>query len=107
MGKEIDGKVRRHISGWVRHYLAKARESEPGLTQADFARSIGVSATHLSEVINDKKTAGLEVLIALRVTLHADLNDVVDHPPPAVRDPGAASPAPAEPERPRHRKTAS
>lgn len=104
MGKDIDTEVREHIRLWVRHFRDRERESGRCPTDRAFAELLGVSPSHLSDVMSGSRTAGLEILVALRLQMHADLSEVIDRPP-GQRAPATPSSASAAPARPARRRT--
>lgn len=94
MGRpEIDPVIRERLRAWLRYYREKYRAACPN--DQDFAEKLGISSTTLSTYLSGtRESFGLDLLVKMRVNLRADLNDLIDLPPPAVQG-GAAPPTPA------------
>ena len=57
----------------IKHYLV---DSE--LTQADFAKTLGMSTSYFNELLNGRKSMTLKTLFAIADETHIDLRELVE-----------------------------
>jgi transcriptional regulator with XRE-family HTH domain len=96
--------VRAKIAEWVRYYRKRYARRYP--QNKAFADYIGISASHLSNILNRKRTPGWDVAEKLSALFHIEINRITkDDPedletgiePPSL--PAPASPSAAKPGR--------
>lgn len=56
----------------IQHYLI-----DHDLTQADFAKALGISPSYFNELMNGRKGVSLSILFSLAEEMQADLRDLV------------------------------
>lgn len=56
----------------VQHYLT-GRD----LTQGDFAKTLGISTSYLSELLNGRKSISLKILFSIAEETAVDINELV------------------------------
>ena len=96
--------ARERLREWIRHYHAQFTEGRPGATDSDFAAELDISASHLSNVLNGKRSPGLDVALKISKKYGRDLHRLfMERPGPGVPrdrgDPAPASPPAAKPGR--------
>lgn len=57
----------------IKHYLV-----DRDLTQADFAKTLGLSTSYLSELLNGRRSITLKTLFAIADETHIDLRELVE-----------------------------
>lgn len=57
----------------IKHYLV-----DRDLTQADFAKNLGMSTSYFSELLNGRKSMTLKTLFAIADETHIDLRELVE-----------------------------
>lgn len=98
VGKHLDDDaIRERIRAWLRWYFDRECAADEDMTQRKFAKKLGLSETHVSEVLSGSRPPAMRVVGALRSALHADMNEVLDLPPPASRAEDSPGPAKASP----------
>ena len=56
----------------VRHYLI-----DHDLTQGDFAKTLGISTSYLSELLNGRKSISLKILFSIAEETGIDIHELV------------------------------
>lgn len=57
----------------IKHYLV-----DSDLTQGDFAKTLGISTSYLSELLNGRKSITLKILFAIADETHIDLRALIE-----------------------------
>jgi transcriptional regulator with XRE-family HTH domain len=79
---DMDSATRERIRAWLRHY-SEARD----WTNERLAEELGVSEPTVTNILNGKRSAGLDVVIKMHRRLHRSADDLLDTDPPSVRKP--------------------
>ena len=77
---EIDPVTRARISAWLKYYR-DTRE----WTHQRLADELGLSEPTVTNIINLKRTPGLDVLIKMHRRLHRSADDLLDTDPPKIK----------------------
>lgn len=80
--KNTDMVLRDRLRAWLKHERVKRSATHPN--DQDFARLLGVSKAHLSNMLSGETTIGLDALYKMRERLHLDVNLAFDHDAPAA-----------------------
>lgn len=77
---EIDPVTRARLAAWLRYYRDR-RE----WTHQQLADTLGLSEPTVTNIINQKRTPGLDVLIKMHRHLHRSADDLLDVDPPTLK----------------------
>lgn len=78
--QDIDHEVRERLGAWVRYFRAKYVHHYE--TVDDFARALDLRSPTISNIINRKRSAGLDVLVKLHTKFHISTDILLDTDPP-------------------------
>lgn len=83
--KSIEEKIARHIRVFLRKFVA-VHFSDPdkpsGINQEKARKVLGISQGYLSDLLNDKKSPSLNVVLGLRDATGASFEEITGHRPP-------------------------
>lgn len=82
--KDMDQVARERLRAWLRHYKVKR-----GWTNERLASELDVSEPTITNVLNGRRSAGLDLLIKMHRRLHRSADDFIDGDPPP--SPGSSS----------------
>jgi transcriptional regulator with XRE-family HTH domain len=71
--ENVDQETREHVRAWLWHYK-RAR----GWTNERLADELGMKEPTITNVLNAKRTAGLDLVIAMHRKLHRSADDLLD-----------------------------
>ena len=74
---EIDPVTRARIAAWLRHYRDTRK-----WTHQKLADTLGLSEPTVTNIMNEKRTPGLDVLIKMHTKLHRSADEILDDDPP-------------------------
>lgn len=74
-----DPLVRPRIVAWLRY-----EKNRLGLSQQELAQYLGTTAATVSNLLNDKVSPGLDMLVRMHRRLHISVDRMLDVDPPAV-----------------------
>ncbi|HYD39545.1 MAG TPA: helix-turn-helix transcriptional regulator [Anaeromyxobacter sp.] len=87
--ENVDAPTRERIRAWLWHYK-RTRD----WTNQQLADALAMKNPTITNVLNGKRTAGLDLVIAMHRRLHRSADDLLDVDPPAEpRRAGPRSPA--------------
>lgn len=78
----IDRVVRERIRAWLEHYRV-----ERGWSRSELAENLGISAATVTNVLDGKRTAGLEVVIRMHAVFRRSADDFLDIDPKKKKGP--------------------
>lgn len=78
----IDESTRRRITAWFRYCYSKYRHVYP--TKSAFADALELSGATVTNILNGKRTPGLDVVIRLHRKFHLSLDIICDTDPPEL-----------------------
>ena len=83
MGKKsLDPEVRGRVAAWLR-YFRDVKYAHEYKTNDDFARrGLGLSPPTVANIINGKRTAGLDVVLQIHRRFHVSADTLLDTNPP-------------------------
>lgn len=76
----IDRTIRERIRAWLEHYRV-----ERGWSRSELAKHLGISAPTVTNVLDGKRTAGLEVVIRMHAVFKRSADDFLDVDPKPSR----------------------
>lgn len=76
--KDMDAEARDRIQAWLRWY-----KRNRGWTNERMAEVLGVAEPTLTNVLNGKRSAGLDLLIKMHRGLNRSADDFIDEGPPS------------------------
>jgi transcriptional regulator with XRE-family HTH domain len=68
------------IAAWLRYYREKYSHQYP--THESFARALGVSQTTVVNILNGRRTPGLDILVELHHRFHVSADTIINTDPP-------------------------
>jgi transcriptional regulator with XRE-family HTH domain len=75
----MDLEVRSRLRAWLRHY-----KDRRGWTNEKLARELDLSEPTITNILNSKRSAGLDVLVLMHRKLGKSADDLLDSDPPAA-----------------------
>lgn len=73
--------ARGRIAAWMRYYREKYSHQYP--THESFARALGLSQPTVVNILNRRRTPGLDVLLEMHRCFHVSADTVLDTDPPS------------------------
>jgi transcriptional regulator with XRE-family HTH domain len=85
--EDIDLVIRERISAWVEYLKHRHRQTQTDapLTNEQLAVKLHLAEPTVTNIINRKRTPGLDVVIAMHVRLHIEADSILDDDPPDWR----------------------
>jgi transcriptional regulator with XRE-family HTH domain len=79
---DMDPVTRGRIRAWLRYY-----KETRGWTNERLADELELSEPTVTNILNGKRSAGLDVVIKMHRRLHRSADDLLDTDPPSARKP--------------------
>ena len=73
----MDDETKTRIAGWLSYY-----QKQRGWTVERLAKELGMAQPTITNVINGKRAAGIELLLRMHRRLHRSADDLLDADPP-------------------------
>lgn len=74
----VDSTTRGRVRAWLAYYKARR-----GWTNERLAKELELAEPTVTNILNDKRSAGLDVVIKMHRRLHKSADDILDTDPPA------------------------
>jgi transcriptional regulator with XRE-family HTH domain len=76
--QDVDATTRVRIRKWLAYYKARR-----GWTNERLAKELDLAIPTVTNILNDKRSAGLDVVIKMHRRLHKTADDILDTDPPS------------------------
>ena len=76
--QDVDGTTRTRIRAWLAYYKARR-----GWTNEKLAKELDLATPTITNILNDERSAGLDVVIKMHRRLHKSADDLLDTDPPS------------------------
>lgn len=76
--QDVDSTTRGRVRAWLAYYKARR-----GWTNERLAKELELAEPTVTNILNDKRSAGLDVVIKMHRRLHKSADDILDTDPPA------------------------
>ena len=85
--EDIDPAIRERLAKWLEYYKRIRRSTNERLAEV-----IGCSEPTVTNILNRKRSMGLDVLYKMHVRLHRSADELLDVDPPGTEPPVTPSP---------------
>jgi transcriptional regulator with XRE-family HTH domain len=75
--QDVDAITRARIRAWLAYYKARR-----GWTNERLSKELDLAEPTITNILNDKRSAGLDVVIKMHRRLHKSADDILDTDPP-------------------------